>query len=148
MKIFDYADLGNKKSWDYSIKGITPEEEGIKPIIKTDEVINMGDVLIINNIAYTVCCLSGKANKYNVAYVEQLKEQGIFINSEEAGDKDYTQEITCPFCGFEDENSWEADDEEDEYECPCCGSTFSYQRNITVEYCSQPVRKGEVVYLN
>jgi len=53
-------------------------------------------------------------------------------------------------CKVWDENSdsWEAGDDEDEYECPCCGSVFSYQRNVTVEYCSHPVKKAKAVYLN
>lgn len=33
MKIFDYADLGSKRSWDFSMNGLTPEDNGIKPIM-------------------------------------------------------------------------------------------------------------------
>lgn len=147
MKIFDYADLGNKRSWDYSMSGLTPEDDGIKPIIETDSEINMGDTLIIGNVAYSITSLSGKGGIYNTAYVERLKYQEAFIYGAEPEEKDYTSQITCPYCGYEDGDSWEADDDEDECECPCCGSVFSYQRNVTVEYCSQPVKKAEVVYL-
>lgn len=147
MKIFDYADLGSKRSWDYSMSGVTPEDDGIKPIIETDKEINIGDTIIIDNIAYSIASLSGKGGKYHTAYVKKLKSQKVFIDGEEPEDKDYTGQITCPYCGYENGDSWEADDDEDEYDCPCCGSVFSYQRNVTVEYCNQPVRKAEVVYL-
>ena len=148
MKIFDYSDLGEKRSWNYSMNGTTPEDDGIRPIFETDREVAMGELLIIDNIAYCICSMSGKGNKHNVAYVERLKEQGVFIDSEEPEEKNYTHQITCPYCGYENSDSWEADDEEDDYECSCCGSTFSYQRNVTVEYCSQPVKKAKTITLN
>lgn len=148
MKIFDYKDLNGKQFWDYSENDITPEVDGIAPIFETKSDISIGDLLVINNIAYHICAMHGKGNKYDVAYVEQLKKQNVFIDSEEARDEDYTNEITCPYCGYEDNDSWEEDDENDEYECPGCGSIFSYQRNVTVEYCSHPVKKAEVIHLN
>lgn len=147
MKIFDYGDLGKKRSWDYSMNGITPEDDGIRPIIETDKEINIGDVLIIDNVAYHICCISGKGSKYNIAYVERLRNQRVFVDREEPEEECYTDQITCPYCGYENSDSWEADDDEYEYECPCCMSTFSYQRNVTVEYCSQPVKKAEAVIL-
>ncbi len=147
MKIFDYADLGNKRSWDYSEKGITPEEDDINPILITDKEINMDKLFIINGIAYYVCSMSGKGNIRQVAYVERLKNQAVFIDDEEPEDKDYTNEITCPYCNTEIE-SWEMDEEDNEYECESCKSTFSYQRIVTVEYCSQPVKKSIPIVLN
>lgn len=146
MKIFDYADLGDKRSWDYTMNGITPEDEGIKPILETNEDINMGEVLIINDIAYSICAMSGKAMKYQAAYVERLNNQKMFVGNKEPRKINYSSEITCPYCGCEYE-SWEMDDYDDEYECENCKSIFSYQRNVTVEYCSQPVRKVKPRFL-
>lgn len=148
MKIFDYADLGNKHTWDYSMSGVTPEDDGIMPITETNKEINIGDTIIIGNVAYSIVSLSGKGGRYHTAYVKKLKLQKVFIDGEEPEDKNYTGQITCPYCGYENGDSWESDDDEAEYDCPCCGSVFSYQRNVTVEYCSQPVRKAEAVYLN
>ena len=148
MKIFDYADLGRKRLWDYIPNGSTPEDDGIKPIIETDREVDIGDTLIIGDTAYSITSLHGKGGMNHTAYVEKLKSQKVFIDGEEPEDKDYTGQITCPYCGYEDGDSWEADDDEDECVCPCCGSVFSYQRNVTVEYCSQPVRKAAAVYLN
>lgn len=147
MKIFDYADLGDKRSWDYSSKGITPEDDGISPILETDKVIDMGDLFIINGFAYYVCSMSGRGMMRQIAYVEKLKNQSVFIDNKEPTDQNYTSNITCPYCGAEIE-SWEMDDEEDEYECESCKSIFSYQRNVTVEYCSQPVQKSEPIILD
>lgn len=140
MKIFNYADLCGKYSWDYSSKGTTPEVDGIPPIMETDKIIEMGDVLIIDNVVYAVSSMSGKGDTYAI-YVKKLKNQDIFVGNKEPKDHNYTSEITCPFCGYEME-SWEMDDEEDDYECGNCGSTFSYQRHVTVEYCSQPKYKA------
>ncbi len=147
MKIFDYADLGSKHSWDYSQKGISPEDEGIMPIFETEKEVDMGDLLIIKGVAYCVCSRSGKGNVFQIAYVEILKQQKVFIDCEEPVDKNYTSEITCPYCGAEIE-SWEMDDGEDEHICDSCNSTFSYQRNVTVEYCSQPVKKASPIVLS
>lgn len=141
MKIFNYADLCGKYSWDYSSKGITPEVDGIPPIMETDKIIEMGDVLIIDNVVYAVSSMSGKGDIYYAAYVQKLKNQDIFVGNKEPADQNYKSEITCPYCGCEIE-SWEMDDEEDDYECGNCGSTFSYQRQVTVEYCSQPKYKA------
>ena len=147
MKIFDYADLNGKHSWDYSEKGTTPEDDGILPILETDKEINMGDLLIINNIAYYVCCMSGRGMKMQYAYVDKLKEQDVFISNAEPTERDCTSEITCPYCGCEIE-SWEMSDSEEEYECQNCKSIFSYERIVTVEYCSSPIKKSEPIILN
>lgn len=147
MKIFDYADLGGKRSWYYAEKGITPESEGIGPILETDKEIEFGSLLIINNIAYRICCMAGKTSKIQCAYAERVKEQNVFVYGEDPKDRDYTHEITCPYCGAEIE-SWEMGDEDDEYECEYCSSTFSYQRIVTVQYCSQPVKKASFIKLN
>ena len=101
MKIFDYADLGSKRSWDFSMNGLTPEDNGIKPIIETDKEINIGDTLIIDNTAYGVTSLFGKGGRYHTAYVKKLKLQKVFIDGEEPEDKDYTGQITCPYCGYQ-----------------------------------------------
>ena len=43
------------------------------------------------------------------------------------------EEITCPWCGYEDPDSWEFEGESDDaYECPSCGELCEVER--TVEY--------------
>lgn len=141
MKIFDYADLGGKYSWDYSSKGVTPKIDGILPIMETDKIIVMGDVLIIDDVVYVVSSMSGKGDTYYAAYVEKAKNQNVFLYNEEPVDQNYKSEITCPYCGYRREG-WEMEDEEDNFECENCGSTFSYQREVSVSYCSKPKYKA------
>ena len=56
-------------------------------------------------------------------------------------DADYCNEITCPFCGFQEMDSEECPDSKDEEECLECGSIFSYERKIEVSYSSTKVKK-------
>ena len=52
--------------------------------------------------------------------------------------------ITCPYCGHEDQDSWEGLDADDKVECGQCGSTYSYERIVTATYNSWPVKMNEV----
>lgn len=143
MEIYDYADLGNMRSWDYSMNNRTPRDDGIEPIAVTDKEIEMGELLIINNVAYTICSLSGKGNKFQIAYVERVKNQSVFVDGEDPEEQYGTENIICPYCGYEDADSWEADELDYHYECPNCGSYFSYEREVSVSYYSRPIEKSE-----
>lgn len=48
--------------------------------------------------------------------------------------KDY---ITCPWCGYEDDESSYEDEGEYEHECPCCGNVFVCIPFIEVTYTSK-----------
>jgi len=54
------------------------------------------------------------------------------------GDHRFTSEITCPWCGSEQGDSWEAD-EDGEQECENCEHSYKHQRNIEVTYCTEKV---------
>ncbi len=45
----------------------------------------------------------------------------------------YADEVTCPYCGYEYNDSWEFPDDGEE-ECPECGKKFNYTRNVSVSY--------------
>lgn len=143
MEIYDYADLGNMRSWDYSMNNRTPRDDNIEPIVVTDKEIEMGELLIINNVAYTICSLSGKGNKFQIAYVERVKNQSVFVYDEDPEEQYATDNITCPYCGYENTDSWEADESDEHYECSNCGSYFSYEREVSVSYYSSPIEKNE-----
>lgn len=52
-------------------------------------------------------------------------------------DHENTANIVCPYCGYEDMDSWEFkgdSDEELEHECDRCGETFLATRFISVSY--------------
>lgn len=46
----------------------------------------------------------------------------------------YAEHITCPWCGYEYEDSWEYQDDEDEMECADCGKKFSLSIRIETDY--------------
>lgn len=50
----------------------------------------------------------------------------------------WKDEITCPWCGYEDPDSWEFDDEyDDKYECLRCGKPFVLEKLVEVTYTSR-----------
>jgi len=53
--------------------------------------------------------------------------------------------ITCPHCGHEDSDSWEASDSDDEHYCDTCGSVFSYERYVEVTYSSSVIERNDSV---
>lgn len=63
-------------------------------------------------------------------------------------DRDYESNLICPYCGYEDNDSWELSDDDEEHECGSCGAIISYERVVTVEYNSSPVKPPSVVTAN
>lgn len=50
----------------------------------------------------------------------------------------HKDEITCPWCGYSDPDSWEFDVEyDDEYECSHCGKPLIVKRIVDVTYTSK-----------
>lgn len=50
----------------------------------------------------------------------------------------YKEEITCPWCGYEDSDSWEFEGEyDDAYECPECGKKFILEVHTETTYTSK-----------
>ncbi len=78
---------------------------------------------------------------------DKFDNQDVFVNDEEAEEQEFKYNIICPYCGYENQDSWECSDDEDEEICGNCGSTFSYERIVTVEYTSYPVKKADCVRL-
>jgi len=53
-------------------------------------------------------------------------------------DTDYTDEITCPWCGNEQGDSWEHEDS-CEHECDYCGKKYEHNREIEVHYSTSKI---------
>lgn len=140
MKIYDKRKLKGRSILDYG-KDKSPQDYETSLLIETDKVLDVGTVFIKDKIAYTI----NSIRKQEWAIAERLPIQEVFVLGEYPKDKDYTDNIMCPYCGYEDYDSWEEEDDEEQCECGNCGSIFSYQRKVTVEYCSQPVKKVDVV---
>lgn len=49
--------------------------------------------------------------------------------------------ITCPWCGYENPDSWEFDADYGDCECPSCGKPFLFERIVEITYTSK--RKEE-----
>lgn len=54
-------------------------------------------------------------------------------------DTRYTDNIICPYCGYENYDSWECGDGEDAFETTCdrCGEKMDVVRHISVSYSSE-----------
>lgn len=123
------------------------ERDGFKlrenaiPLAEVNMEIKMDDLLKIKGNLYTVCM---KSLEENYVIVQELNVIELPSEPEEQYSCDY---ITCPYCESQIE-SFEMDDEDDNYECRYCHSHFSYQREITVTYNSQPISKAKVIELD
>lgn len=47
---------------------------------------------------------------------------------------EYEEFIKCPYCGYEEQDSWEYQGDSGEIECPECYKEFFYERILTVDY--------------
>lgn len=55
--------------------------------------------------------------------------------------------IKCPCCGYEDENSFEAGDWDDSYQCPHCGAILSMTRHCEVTYSTEVIERPEIIFI-
>ncbi|MBP3339809.1 MAG: hypothetical protein J6L69_10435 [Lachnospiraceae bacterium] len=149
MEIYDYADLDGKKSWDYTARGITPKDEGIKPILITSKEVDMGDLVVINGNVYAVHSMTFRGKEAIAAYTEKIGKKSIFLSDEEPEKLYDSDELICPYCGYKDDDCWENTDSDDNYECPNCHSIYAYKREriLTYSYNCIPVKKNELVVL-
>jgi hypothetical protein len=87
-----------------------------------------------------LCYRSGKLNcetcheKFVEKQIAQFQESG---KVDEDGEVFLASHITCPYCGYEDRDSWEASDSDDEYQCGHCEKLFSYERVVDISYTSR-----------
>ena len=54
-------------------------------------------------------------------------------------DHSYTNQIVCPYCGYEHCDSWEYDSDSGDIECAACERAFFYERHVDVSYNTSPV---------
>jgi hypothetical protein len=59
--------------------------------------------------------------------------------------KEFEQNIICPYCNFEDIYSLEFSKENgEEKNCSQCNSIFKYEKIVTIDYNTYPVKPAEV----
>lgn len=51
-------------------------------------------------------------------------------------DSEYTDDVVCPYCGYEHSDSWEFSDDCCDIQCCFCENTFEMVRNVSVTYSS------------
>lgn len=54
---------------------------------------------------------------------------------------DYTDLITCPYCGYKDRDSWEFGEDYGEWDCGHCGETILVSRHVHVTYSTRKPEK-------
>ena len=102
------------------------------PIFTHNKELEISSIYKYNNKYYVPCCINRK-NDYAVVTEIKLNKTGNKF--------DYENNIKCPYCEYEDFDSWEADDPSDENECGRCGLSFSYTRHVEITYSSKPVKQ-------
>jgi len=112
-----------------------------------------------NNVIYKIekekvksvgdCLLKIKDNFYKIMY---YKDNKIFVKEFKKPLKEkelfQEEEITCPFCGYAFEDSWEFDNDEGEIFCEICGAEFGYSRIIEVSYNMEIKKDGNICNLD
>ena len=102
---------------------------------ETDQKIDVGGLVKFNGRYYNCCSVNLKENSLYVRFLDYCLPR-----SDEDFSDDY---LRCPFCGYENKDSFELSDEDDEYICPQCGSTLKYHREIRVSYDVEVVEEKE-----
>ena len=119
-------------------KGITVWDMKAEDIVKdyllfeTEQNIDVGIPFKHKGKCYSSGLIMSK-EKIVIAEEFQEKEEPKNVNFE--------GEITCPYCGSPESDSWERSDSENEEICGICGSTFSWIREVEVTYSSQLGKK-------
>ena len=109
-----------------------PDETGYPFIGTVDTAPDIHRALDVDGRKFSVHVLS--VNRETAGVKPMDTELNV---SPEAGD--YEKNIVCPYCGYVDRDSYERS-AEDTVECQRCGGTIHYQRIVTIEYMTAPVK--------
>lgn len=98
--------------------------------------LDMGVPFRYKGKLYHIACMMPSDN-IAIAHEFSLKD--------EVDDEYGAGNITCPYCGRENNDSWEVSGDDGEEVCDNCGSTFSWTREVSVTYDSCPIKPGEIM---
>lgn len=119
----------------YELPNALFDEKQATYIGETDQKIDVGMLIKFNNRYYNCCMLDIKENSLYVRFLDYYLPRN---------DDDFCDDnLRCPFCGYEELDSFELSDEDDEYICPQCGSKLKYRREIRVSYDVEVVEEKE-----
>lgn len=106
-------------------------------IAETESISEFPDCLLkINGKLATVCSWCEKEDYITIKWASPIR------NEDEAF---CTDEIECPHCGYSSGDSFESPDSSDEEVCQSCGSTYSYERVVSVTYTSSILNRNEQI---
>jgi hypothetical protein len=109
------------------------------PIVFERDHIDTGELYQHEDKIYRVWMIN-KSQDFAALQQINIKDEP---NEEEYGEDN----IKCPVCGYEEPDSWEYAEESEESECGKCGAILSYNKNVSVTYNTQLVRKPEIIIL-
>lgn len=117
-------------------------ELGYSKLLKTEKLTEdmIHNVLNIRGITYIWCGYLPNRDELLVREITLTVEKDVKDELE--------SNLKCPYCGYEDSDSWELEEEDSEYECLQCGGIISYERIVTVDYSSEAVRPPKVTHLD
>jgi hypothetical protein len=104
-------------------------------LFEADGEFHPGDVLEFGGKRWTVGMTSA-----DYCTVTEIPMREVEEDAEEC----YEDEITCPYCGYKDDNSFERGESEGEHECGRCSAVFSFEREVSVTYSTKLVKMPEV----
>lgn len=146
MEVYDRKDFAGKQLYDY-ISNKSPIKDGIAPVAIFNRELSAGDIITTKNSAYKIDYIFNRVtndpDNKRWAVASKLPNKNAFI-TKHAGTIENTKLLTCPFCGYEDPDSWQFTDLEGICMCKNCKSTFSYKKKITVKYTTKPVSETTV----
>ena len=58
------------------------------------------------------------------------------------GDTNFENEITCPYCGMVQNDSWEYDYDKGIIECELCENEFRWHRDVEVTYGTEQMEQA------
>jgi uncharacterized C2H2 Zn-finger protein len=112
------------------------ELENYPYIGEIDIDLHIGEVIKVEDEYFTAGVLNPATHSAGVRKA---------VMNLEPEDRDYEDNLTCPYCGYVDSDSCELSDSEDEHECGRCGAIMSFERVVTVEYSSSPVKPPQII---
>tara|TARA_R110000850_G_C9811628_1_gene451490 strand:- start:52 stop:447 length:396 start_codon:yes stop_codon:yes gene_type:complete len=127
MKVYLFSDYLK------TIHGEPLKEDQLICEIKTVESLPEGLIRVKGKLARP--CLLSEGSIY-IEFMECIPKKDNIHCSDN---------ITCPNCGSENRDSWEASDSDDAHHCGTCGSVFRYERNVEVTYSSSIIEISDSV---
>lgn len=125
MKVYD---ISTDRNWYDDITKC-------KMIGEIDAEVEIYSVIKLKDKYYSVCITDIKKTYCGVRICKKFD----FDNE----DTSLEEMVTCPICGFEDNDSWELSDNDDQYQCSC-GAILEIERNVEVTYSAKVVHLPKI----